>query len=324
MSQLKANKRYIGKHACESCRKSKIRCMVDTLEEHGKCRKCLQHATPCEWKEISQTRTRRRTDARVAVLEDQLRSLTTKLQGIDSKSVTSSRSEDAAPISTWRSNGGSNQYLPPANVANPVTAAGPFDLPQTSMQTYEVDGTGAIPQYSGCLNITLPMYGFQESRRAELLNTFVSKLHPLYPVTGLAGATLSHLREHRPYTLNSMIVAACILDEPIAFKDLHNTTVCNLAQVVVVSGEKSIDLVQALLITAAWTDSPDNMAHLNIFQLTHLAYSMAVELGLVRKSSRRAKEQDRLQMTHAAASGKTERLWTILALCLSCSRYVSC
>ena len=323
MSEQKVNKRYIGKHACENCRKSKTRCLVDTLEQHGKCRKCLEHGTPCEWKEISQTRTRRRTDARVAVLEDQLRSLTAKLEDIASKSVTSHRSEVATPVSAWYTDGGSSKPLHPGHATHSANTTSPFDLPQTYMHTYEVDATVTVPQSHPQPNKTLPMYRFGENERAKLLSTFASKLHPLYPVTGLARGTLSYLEDHRPYTLNSMIVAACILDEPKTFKDLHDINVRTLAQLVVVSGEKSLDLVQALLITAAWTDSPDNMAHLNIFQWTHMAYSMAVELGLIGKSSQRGRKQDLVQMAQAASNGKTERLWTLLALCLSCSRCVS-
>lgn len=322
MSQQRVIKRYVGKHACESCRKSKTRCIVDTLEQHKKCRKCLEHATLCEWKEISQTRNRRRTDTRVAMLEEQLRSITAKLQDLDSKSD-GIRSESAVPPSEWQGNHDQQQSRPETSVPS-VTTTSPFELPEAHPHIYHIDTTETSPRHGAELNVALPMYRLSEKKRAELLITFASKLHPLYPVTGLAAGTLAELGQQRPYTLNSMIVAACILDEPTLFKDMHDATIHIMAHLVVVSGEKSLDLVQALLVAAAWADSPDDMAHLNIFQWTHLAYSMAVELGLVGRSSKPSRKQGLAQSAQGASDGKTEKLWTLLALCLSCSRFVRC
>jgi hypothetical protein len=303
-------KRSVGKHACESCRKSKTRCLVDTLEQHDKCRKCLRLAIPCEWKAISQTRVRRRTDARVAVLEDQLRSLTAKFETLDAKSLTDGASDLGGPNSGRGSEAGAEQNQNSAFTGQHGATA--LSEPLQALQKEPVSESSR--QRKG--NMTLPMYNFDGQRRAELLFTFTTKLLPLYPVMRLALRSLPELEERRPYALNAMIIAACILDKPTNFRDLHEASLSNLVHAAVVSGQKSLDIIQALLITATWTDGPDDLSKLNIFQWTHLAYCMALELNLVGKSI----EQNENEIPAVPFRGRYERLHTLLALGLCCSR----
>ena len=49
------------------------------------------------------------------------------------------------------------------------------------------------------------------------------------------------------------------------------------------SGEKSLELVQALLVTVTWYWPPEHFEELNFYQLSNIAMTMAIDLGLYRK-----------------------------------------
>jgi len=120
-----------------------------------------------------------------------------------------------------------------------------------------------------------------------------------------------------------MVTAACIISEPESFPKLHEATVTLLAKYVFVLGHRSLDLIQALLITAVWCMPPDNIANINIFQLTQAAGAMTVELGLIGRTSKQAQRQDIDQLNGPLSDQMMERVRTCLATYLTCSRYVS-
>ncbi len=50
-------------------------------------------------------------------------------------------------------------------------------------------------------------------------------------------------------------------------------------------GEKSVELVQSLLITSTWSYPPDKYEEVMFYQRVHMAASMALEIGLGRKTA---------------------------------------
>ena len=169
-----------------------------------------------------------------------------------------------------------------------------------------------------------PMHAFPAHRREKLLDTFRTLLSPAYPITWVAPQIpASELEHSRPFALNAMVTAACIISEPESFPKLHEATVTLLAKYVFVLGHRSLDLIQALLITAVWCMPPDNIANINIFQLTQAAGAMTVELGLIGRTSKQAQRQDIDQLNGPLSDQMMERVRTCLATYLTCSRYVS-
>ncbi|KAL9077547.1 MAG: hypothetical protein Q9157_003349 [Trypethelium eluteriae] len=125
----------------------------------------------------------------------------------------------------------------------------------------------------------------------------------------------------QPFTVTAMIIAACIFAEPELFKTLYQANIRLLANEVVILGNKSLDLVQAFLISAMWTDPPDDLSRMNIFQWTHIASTMANELDLSGRLSRHAHNQNLSQLdpTNLAEQGM-ELIRVILGVYLTCSR----
>lgn len=337
MSQARKS-RQVGKHACEPCRKSKIRCFADTLEEHGQCRRCYTQGLTCEWKEISKTRTRKRTDTRVAELEKQMLKMSAALKDMETKG-TSVNGSDVSPAESVSVQ--TTHAQPPVD----FTSSGD-DLLAVRYETQSASSENVRPASTGSFRVPgpsfqftrppvsthsmvddqqgFPMYSFPAYRREKLLNTFRTLLSPAYPITWVAPQTpASELEQSRPFTLNAMITAACILSEPESFPKIHETTVMLLAKYVFVLGHRSIDLIQALLITAVWCMPPENLANINIFQLTQAAGAMTVELGLIGRTSKQAQRQDIDQLTGPLSDQMMERVRTSLATYLTCSRYVT-
>lgn len=315
--------RHIGKHACEACRKSKIRCLTETLEQHGRCRRCHTQGLACEWKEIAKTRTRKRTDTRVAELEKQMLIMSAAMQDMEAKGNTATGSDmSAATSSSSHLFPGQGQALSDVQCEG-LSASSPSPYARLPVHV-PTPGSTLSHQTNVHGPGQFPMYRFDAHRRGELLHVFRAMLLPAYPITSVAPETpASVLEGARPFALNSMITGACILSEPESFLHMHEATVKLLAHHVFVLGHKSLDLVHALLITATWCGLPENLGNINIFQWTQVAGTMAVELGLIGRTSKQAQAQDLAQLTGVLSDQMMERVRTSLSVYLSCSRYVT-
>lgn len=78
-----------------------------------------------------------------------------------------------------------------------------------------------------------------------------------------------------------MITAASMSEHGALFKQLHDELTKRLAMKVIVGGERSLELVQALLVMEVWYCFPDDLDEgVNFYQWIHIAATMALQLGL--------------------------------------------
>lgn len=198
-----------------------------------------------------------------------------------------------------------------SEAASPRTSAHPDFIPESILST------------SGMMHEQFPVCKIVTHRREDLLHAFKEMLLPSYPIIWMApGISIQTLEVSRPFALNSMITAACIILEPESFLSMHEATVKLLAHYVFVLGYKSKDLIHALLITATWCGLPDNLSNIKLFQWTQIAGTMAVELGLLGKTSEQAEAQELAQSTGKLSELVMESVRTSLGTYLTCSRYV--
>lgn len=206
------SKRNIGKHACEACRKSKIRCLTDTVEREGKCRKCLASGVECQWMEISKTRRRRRTDARVTELENKLSRLTADLDSREKRSASAASSADRNPLSNATSAPSTNQPLDrhigtSVHSQDSVVVPDPSQYPEFSEIT---TGHSTDNDSDRSFLLPSPLHNLHTDTKQNLLDYFVSSMLPQYPVVYLPNnASLSSLESARPFLMNSVLTAAC-------------------------------------------------------------------------------------------------------------------
>lgn len=95
------------------------------------------------------------------------------------------------------------------------------------------------------------------------------------------GTTATLLRETKPLLFLSILSVAaagcCTIEKQ---KILAAEFRGYLAESVIVRGEKSLELVQALQVASLWYRATGHYTQMNLNQLAHMATTMAMDLGL--------------------------------------------
>ncbi|KAK3329780.1 hypothetical protein B0H66DRAFT_469156, partial [Apodospora peruviana] len=117
----------------------------------------------------------------------------------------------------------------------------------------------------------------------ELFARYTEQMAPHLPgVVFPANMTAAELRRSKPILFLSVMAAASSNTPPLQ-RILTNELMRLFAEKVIVSGEKSLELVQALQLSVIWYYPPENFEEFKFYQLLHIAAVMAIDLGLGRK-----------------------------------------
>lgn len=289
--------------ACQPCRQLKVRCDPDPAHPDGSCKRCAKARRTC----IVTAPTRKRqkkTDSRVAELERKIDALTATLQqshssvfGVLPQQQQASRQtapdqpasrrwlrEDPNPTGTKRSHDGletmqcPRSSSPPTEQIHKPTATkwrGPY-AGETAPPKTDVGNEVADIIDRGIVDF--------ESANAAF-DRYVNRMAEEMPMVVFPpGTTMSDVRRQKP-ALFLAITAIAIA--PFS-KDAQLTVLTEAYQMVadrvVVKGEKSLELVQALLVLTIWYLPPDNLEELKFYQLIHLAVVLAMDIGLNRRA----------------------------------------
>jgi hypothetical protein len=123
--------------------------------------------------------------------------------------------------------------------------------------------------------------GVDDPIAEELFNSFMSDLVPHFPFIYFSpGTSAQDVNRNQP-TLFLAILAATATG---VYPELGRTLAAQLEKVLIqrvfVSGKKSLELVQALLISAIWYHPPENFANLKFTQYAHMAANMALDIRI--------------------------------------------
>lgn len=271
------------KHACTQCRVSKLRCLLDTLPDHGKCRRCHEANVECVFESIAPRQRRKRTDTRVAVLEKQIEDLKALVDNNRSSqsptfgNETAVRHEHGFDDRTQDKRYGYERSAEQQSRTSQNTSGARFS--ETGKQRTPED------ELSSCNDETIP--GLVSSSllpvdiAINLLADFVCHVLPEYPIIAVTDRDdFNSLRTAKPRLLLAMITAASRASDPFLFGKLHPCLVGLLAEQIVVRGHRSLELVQAILIMEVWYDPPDDMRRLNFYLWIQIAGTMVRQLGL--------------------------------------------
>ncbi|KAK3941067.1 hypothetical protein QBC46DRAFT_383586 [Diplogelasinospora grovesii] len=125
------------------------------------------------------------------------------------------------------------------------------------------------------------------AQAGELFARYTDQMCPHLPgVVFTPGTTVAEVRKSKP-TLFLSVMAAASSEIPDIQKTLTKELMQVLADKVMVVGEKSLELVQALQVAVVWYWPPEHFEELKFYQLVHVAAVMAVDLGLGRKKQAR-------------------------------------
>jgi hypothetical protein len=97
------------------------------------------------------------------------------------------------------------------------------------------------------------------------------------------GTTMGDVRRGKPTLFLTILAAAIGKFNKEAQLTLLTESYKMIADRVVVKGEKSLELIQALLVSTIWYLPPDNLEELKFYQLIHMAVVLAMDIGLNRR-----------------------------------------
>ncbi|PUU74790.1 hypothetical protein B9Z19DRAFT_936824, partial [Tuber borchii] len=298
--------------ACKSCRASKVRCEPNTDDPSKQCKRCAKANRECIFTAPLRKR-QKKVDTKVAELEKKIDALTASLTATKQMAARESQGEDddeedypdetpteatveaAVPslVSARQSkrkresdDKQAQQQLQSDPEKYPLFCS--FLAPKGSkipVNTYINPTEGSKHQHEYVDVIGRQLLGIEMAR--EIFDHYVEDLVPHFPaVVFPPGTTADEVREEKPTLFLAILASASRMCHPDLHYALHKEISQALADKVMINGEKGLEIVQALLVTAVWYYPPENFEELKFHMLTHQAASMALEIGLGSKMTR--------------------------------------
>jgi hypothetical protein len=266
-------------HACESCRHLKVRCLSNDNLSIRKCQRCARLNQECIIKPRGPRKPRKRTDARVGELEKQVEALRAAFSESAAPEISPPSvgdSSDSAAIRHDHGNalaaeGGAWVNLTPTS--SKIHSEAP--LPSCSVTPIAVSQSHTSSPAKEARRTLTP------SIKTDLFSKFNAELIQHLPVALFLDGEDAAMAEARSPTLFlAAITAAAGNSDFEVHSMLHDQLAQDLATRIVIDGEKSIELVQALLIAAAFHNLPGGFKNTKFYQYIHMAAIMAIDLGL--------------------------------------------
>ncbi|KAL4897505.1 hypothetical protein BDV59DRAFT_190490 [Aspergillus ambiguus] len=129
-----------------------------------------------------------------------------------------------------------------------------------------------------------------EGTATRAFERYVTKMAPTIPMVVFPADTAAEqVRRTRPLLFHAIVCVAVGAIQPDLQAPLTEDFYKVVAERVIVRGEKTLELIQAILVTCNWYMVPDHFEELKFYQMTHLAVSIGIEIGMYRKASWRNK-----------------------------------
>lgn len=270
--------------ACEACRQLKVRCEPDASHPNGSCKRCAKAGRHCVVTVPTRKR-QKKTDSRVAELERKIDALTASLQakGPDGDGV-GPVLKDSVTGRGWL---GGQPQEPSQGQENGLAG-------RKRMSTGEVkESTGEAESKS------LSWHRSPETRDPDVIDKgfvdvevataafdrYVNDMAPQVPVVVFPpGTKMEDIRRTKPFLLHAILSVAVGPIRPSAQVPLVHELYKMIAEMVVMRGEKSLELVQAISVSFMWYMPPDHFEELKFYQLIHMAVIMAMDVGMNRRT----------------------------------------
>ncbi|KAJ5481115.1 hypothetical protein N7539_007009 [Penicillium diatomitis] len=285
--------------ACEPCRQLKVRCDPDADHPSGSCKRCAKSGRTCVVTAPSRKR-QKKTDTRVTELERKIDALTATLQASHRVAL----EKDGSPVrpadSSTVQQSSSRRWLrddlnPPApkrghdemlasqypRQDSPSAEQLPRSQPPTRwLRVSSVDETPSAKSDNEFADVIDRGLVDVETAHATF-DRYVTKCATELPfVVFPPGTTMGYVRREKPILFLAILATTIGPFKKEVQAKLLDDIYRLIAERVIVKGEKSLELVQALLVTAIWYQPPDNMEELKFYQLVQFAVIIAMDLGL--------------------------------------------
>jgi hypothetical protein len=273
--------------ACEACRVSKVRCLVNPDAISAQCQRCARAGRTCVFAPPAKRRQRKRTDVRVTELEKEIKQMRDLLKPSNAR-LSNDLSDDES-VSDG-SNENADEKAPTASLLRKSrtisTSTVTEQWPSTTTRTHAPTANSCGPKDPlGPAESDIIDRGIiTEAMAEEMMRIWRSDLVNACPgITIPRQWTAQELRTKKPSLFHAVMAAAAhSLGSEISDK-LHQEAVYLYARSAFINGEKSVQSIQAMLVTVAYYSPPKNPGQLQIYQWVNMAASMALELGLASK-----------------------------------------
>jgi hypothetical protein len=315
--------------ACEACRQLKVRCEPDNDHPNGSCRRCAKAGRTCVVTAPTRKR-QKKTDSRVAELEKKIDALTASLQASRGTETNTSpetpahRDQEPTVPRRWLGGG------PPPVRPNASPSLGAKRTHTGENKPKELGlrfGTGVFAAFSTDtkLNqdsernaIAAPWSSLQNQSADPIMrmdsshefadiidrgvvdvetasrgfDRYLRDIAPILPVVVFpAGTTMASVRQSKPTLFLAIISISIGVWQPQLVMQLTHEVHRVLADKVIVKGEKSTELVQAIVVSCIWYVPPDHFEELKFFQFIHMALVMALDIGMGRRTAKKGIQQ---------------------------------
>ncbi|KAE9379981.1 hypothetical protein N431DRAFT_552242 [Stipitochalara longipes BDJ] len=257
--------------ACDACHTIKLKCELGSAGGgEPPCQRCIRLGKTCL---VSPPM---RQKDRIAELEAKLEEVTKLLRLHEIQEPSPDVSSQGSPM---------RQVSLDAVRAEP-RAPGRSSKKRRLKSTSTVDGYGDLQNGSpGQSNSTLAIdHVVSRALQKQILHKYRTEVEQAFPFP--VRKDYETLREEHPLLLQSVIfVASPSMVSAAVHDELTSIVMKLLAPEEIAKAEKSIELVQAILIASYWFKPPRNQVHIAIDRLVNVAIATATETGIATSES---------------------------------------
>lgn len=301
--------------ACAACRGQKVRCIPDDGNPDV-CQRCARSGRTCVFTPLMKRKQRKRTDTRVAELEREMRAMRAALQskneaarGSQSPKATGqsqTQQRSSEPVGLWYKD------TRPDGVATGPAGNWEFGGEERSAMS-RVQRAGPQLWPSGFKNGPLQdvkdvvdsgMISMATAR--HLFESYRTDVFPHYPMVAIPNdISAEQMRATKPALFLAIIAASAGKENSELSAALDKEVLQAYATRSLVQSEKSLELVQALLVSAVWYHPPSKFGQLKYYEYIHMAATMAMDIGIGTRPTqhrfgRSAKREGRPKTIHPA------------------------
>ncbi|KAG4428108.1 hypothetical protein IFR05_016411 [Cadophora sp. M221] len=268
--------------ACEACRAHKVRCLPNDSASSKICQRCAKTDRQCVFAAPVRRKQRKRTDTRVAELEREVSAMRALFQKSDEE-VTAAvhhqppRSEAFSQTAQSSAENDIGPSIPAQNADSGETPASwsvPTDLNPPDQEDQSPPAFSPDSDF-----IERGLISMEEATR--LFKSYNDDLVQHYPAVSFEPTvSAEELRRTKPILFLATVAAASGQLGSQIYSILNSELLCAYAHRTVIEGQKSLELVQTMIILSIWYFPPGKFAQLKYYEYIHMAATMGLDIGL--------------------------------------------
>lgn len=302
--------------ACEACRQLKVKCEMDDNSPNGSCKRCAKAHRQCIVTLPSRKR-QKKTDSRVAELEKKIDALTATLAargGSDPDGENDPALDPAIAQQHYQPRPSMSMYPDqwpgPRSPSNPPQIAGTKrkntesygqfggELQKPHRNSLGADGSAPGMLSAGDVKYeragSQPPGGDLIDRRLidakaayKCFDRYHNEMCQRLPIIVFPqGTTAEEVRKAKPTLFHAIVAVASGTIRPDLQSKIISDVTKILAERIVSTGEKSMELVQTIQVLTVFYQPPERYEELNFNQLTHMAAVMAMDIGMGKRAKK--------------------------------------